>query len=73
MQREADARFHDAVEATRLGTLFAHNANAYTNWARRRPARTPSAKKPSDAVILGQIAQLGAMFPGSVVHGVMPA
>lgn len=59
-------RFDDAVEAARLGTIFAHPKaqNQYRRWSQRRDAPKPVPL--GDAALEAAILRIGQQFPGNV-------
>jgi hypothetical protein len=57
---EGRARFDEAIEAVRMGTIFSQDAKQYGGWVARRPRPAPSGR---------DLAKLAADFGGRVTHG----
>ncbi len=67
MSRRVRDEFHSAVEAARMGHIFASNLTAYNRW--RQAVSQPLSAHNDDRKIEGQIMRLAAEFPGSVIRG----
>lgn len=63
--READRAFTDAVEAARLGAIFASNRRAYSKWVARVQASQPK-RSLSDAALERAIMNVASQFPQNV-------
>lgn len=57
---DAQARFDEAIEAVRVGTIFAHDAKQYARWQTRPSKRVPAGR---------DLAKLALELGGQVVHG----
>lgn len=68
-QREARRLFEDAVEATRLGTIFASDRKALAKW-RRATDQPVTGRALSDEELERRIGAIGSMFPGHVTREV---
>jgi len=65
LTRDAHAEFGLAVEAARLGTVFASNVRAYSRWRTQfRPKTRPAPL--SDAQLEAAIMNAQAHFPGAI-------
>jgi len=59
-----------AIEAVRIGTIFAHDARAYRSWRGRAARMNARRTAPlSDAALEAQLMALAAVFPKNVTRG----
>jgi hypothetical protein len=70
VEREAETRFADAVEAVRVGYITARDRKAWNRWRnRRRKAVTGTdGQGLTGAALEAAILRVGQMFPGSVIR-----
>lgn len=65
MSQAADADFRSAVEAARMGAIFATDQRQYNRWASRSQPKTRLA----DDAIERAIVNIARQFPDNVIRG----
>lgn len=66
--RDAQASFHAAVEAARMGAIFSHDQRQYSKWA-NRPQSPTKAKSLTGAALEAAVMGIARLFPGNVLRG----
>lgn len=60
--------FGEAVDAARLGYLFAHDPKAYQRWRRKSEGRSDRPASLSGAALEAAVMRVSEMFPDNVVR-----
>jgi hypothetical protein len=69
IKQRVKQEYEGMIEATRMGTVFAHNLNAYRRWHAMVTRPAPGTPAPDDLKVLAQINHLAQLFPGQIIHG----
>lgn len=69
VERVTTADHERAIEAVRVGTIFAHDSKQYTRWRNRTRQATGRSRGLVGAELEAAVMRIAAMFPGNVVRG----
>lgn len=68
LERLATTEFEGAIEAVRVGTVFAHDVKQYTRWRNRRKAATGRSRGMVGAELEAAVGRLASLFPKNVIR-----
>lgn len=68
LERTTEAEFDRAVEAVRIGTVFAHDAREYTRWRNRRRAASGKTRGLVGAELEAAVMRIAKLFPNQVIR-----
>lgn len=69
LEQHATAEYERAVEAVRVGTIFAHDAKQYTSWRNRTRSAAGRGRGLVGAELEAAVMRIASVFPGNVIQG----